>query len=97
MISNNEMLDEEIKYVVNNPLHNRRVLVEIKKSNDAYEPIWFSRLVDILSGEISKKEIGTSIDYLTDHELIIGGYGNIGNERVAYIYNLTHYGIMSSV
>lgn len=66
-----------------------RVAEEILKYNKKGEPIWFTKLVELLSSEMSKPEICRAIDYLYFDLMIVEIYsGQTKPGHAGFLYYL---------
>ena len=64
------------------------VACEIYKAEIQEEPIWFSRLVERLSGIMSKKDVSDALDKLFDWGFIQGEYGATENGKAGRIFKI---------
>ncbi len=62
------------------------VACEIYKAEIQEEPIWFSRLVERLSGRMSKNEVSDALDKLFDWGFIQGEYGATENGKTGRLF-----------
>lgn len=70
-----------------------KVACEIYRANISDTPIWFSKLVEIFSGKIERREVSHALDTLSDWMLIEGHYGSLGNGRAGYLYEISEVSI----
>ena len=68
-----------------------KVALEIYKAESNGEPIWFTRIVERMSGEVSKSTVSNALDTLTDWGIISGSYGSTGTGKAAYCYTITEH------
>jgi hypothetical protein len=79
------MTDPEKKPVLSTEL---KVACEIYRYNLAKKPIWFTKLVEVFDGVISKQDISHALDTCTDWMIIHGHYDNLENGRAGYVYEI---------
>lgn len=64
------------------------VACEIYLHNQRKEPIWFGKLVDVLSDEMSKNVVSESLDTLSDWMITKGHYGETVKGRAGYLLEI---------
>ena len=65
------------------------VACEIYRANLANEPIWYSKLVEILKEKGDKKDVSNALDLLSDWGIIKGHYDKTEKGRAGYVYEIT--------
>jgi predicted transcriptional regulator len=66
-----------------------KVALEIYKAESNDEAIWFTRIVERLSGDLDKITISNALDTLTDWGIVSGYYGSTRTRKPAYCYCYT--------
>lgn len=64
------------------------VACEIYRAELNEEPIWFSKIAEILKGKMTKAAVSKSLNILTDYGIICGAYGAAADDCYGYIYEI---------
>ncbi|HII02770.1 TPA: hypothetical protein HA351_14350 [Methanosarcinaceae archaeon] len=68
-----------------------KVALEIQKYNDRKDPIYFSRLINVLKEEISRSTISKIIDKLFDLGMVEGRWETYNGKWVRTLYTKGEY------
>ena len=66
-----------------------KVACEISRHDDSNEHIWFTELVEKLSGKVSPNTIRGALDALFDWDIVRAEYGETEKGRAGRLYHIT--------